>query len=121
MYKQQTEEYKRRQAERLMMATERETVEGDKRQETAEEESERPSPRMTLSPWKKSRPGLLGAMTISAVRTRPSGPITPSVIPRHRQAIARHRQAIPRPKAGPLRWAGGRPPQPMAHSSGCRP
>ncbi|XP_077486715.1 uncharacterized protein LOC144098019 [Amblyomma americanum] len=50
MYKQQTEEYKRRQAERLMMATERETVEGDKRQETAEEESERPCPRMTLSP-----------------------------------------------------------------------
>ncbi|XP_077486810.1 uncharacterized protein LOC144098161 [Amblyomma americanum] len=50
MYKQQTEEYKRRQAEHLMIATARETAEGDKRQETAEEDSERPRPRMALSP-----------------------------------------------------------------------
>ncbi|XP_077486740.1 uncharacterized protein LOC144098052 [Amblyomma americanum] len=48
IYKQQTEEYKRRQAERLMMTTARETAERDKRHETAEEESEHPRPRVTL-------------------------------------------------------------------------
>ncbi|XP_077512729.1 uncharacterized protein LOC144123847 [Amblyomma americanum] len=47
MHMEQAEDYKRREAERLLTENMRESLEGDKRQVTAEEESEHPRPRQT--------------------------------------------------------------------------
>ncbi|XP_077490349.1 uncharacterized protein LOC144101171 [Amblyomma americanum] len=46
MYKEQTEDYKRREAERLMQIVQ-ESLEGDRRQDAAEEEREHPPPRVS--------------------------------------------------------------------------